>query len=766
MAPRRIRWIAPLAAAILLAGLAGAQTLGPQEDPIARLARLALAEARATLDANSKLPRQAAYEIGVLQAVMGDLEGGVATITGVADPSGAGGPRWRALAEAARAVADKGHTEAVQRASERLLGADRAAVLFGLAEARFAGGETELATLTAVELGQTYPDLAADLLLRVARATVAAGGQPPLDLLGRVLELGRRIPADRRDPDGASTQARILTDLMLLHVAAGNDDAALAAAEAISDRQARQQPLLQLAMLQVGRQHYDAAVDTANKLSIEAIDPATGAGVQPLALARIAQARAAAGDREGALSVAKRAVESARRVIANDARTQSLLAASVALSKSGDARAGSNIAAEAIVVLIDDQDRRAVQLLGSARAQAISGNEEVARQTFLAGRQIASRAKSAAAREAAVTVPAEIGWTGDAVEALSLYPKDSEEQRAARILLARTLSASGHREDAVAVARELKADRPLDRRARVTALCAVVAASQQDGNTELLREALALAIDPFTLPAVREVIETAADAALPGVAIEGWRAALDGAAKTGLAETALDIPGILAALDRALRNGILAGRSPAELATAIEQAAEGTRDRELHVASLVMLAKALAESGDRGSAEKLIGLAAGLARQITPPDRRATALAELGAVAASIGFEAHATSAFDIAEALLAELDTVPPALLLAVSETELPLPRPGLGHFLLRSAMSVENLVKEGSTDLRRLSRVAAYAGQYADSLAIAKRVWRAEERLAAYLDLVRVLAGRPLQPLREPTYYPLPDTVTAPVG
>ncbi|MBI2303077.1 MAG: hypothetical protein HYU66_29570 [Armatimonadetes bacterium] len=760
-------WVGILAAALVV-GPSGAQVLGPPSGSSARVAKTALLEARQLVQQDKSLPRESIFEVGLLQAVLGNLEEGLATITSTADATGPAGPRWRALAEAALLVSQRGDVDAVQKAADRTQGADRAALQVGLTEARYRAGDEALALLTASEVGGRYPAVAAALLVRLAADAAAGGKLPTVETLGRILELGQKIPAAERNAAGDPAQADVLTDLMLLHVAAGNDDAALRAADSVSDPDDRQRALSHLVTLQVGKARFDAAVGTAQKLGGELVDPPSSAALQVAALCRVARAQVDAGLAPAGLVTAKAALESARRVVDGYRRARSLLVVSEVLSRGGDKTLGSNAASEALALAFADQDQRAMVLLYAARAQHVAGVDQVAQVTFTAAREVVARSKQAATWEAALTVPAALGLTSEAVAGLALFQKDPAGLRQARIVLARALAANGYRDDAVAVARGYTTTQPADRHSEVQALCEVVANSPGAGagSQELLKEALALTGDPLDLDGIQLVADTGADAALPAVAVAAYAKAIEGAAKARRAESEIGLPRLIVAVSRALKAGLAAGQNAPELATQVEQAAGTSRDDEARSATMAILGRAFAENGSKEAGQSLLHAAEADARKAALPERRAALLAQQASVAALCGFDQHAQVGFDTAEALLEEMEHVPPAVLLVVAESEMAAGRTSCKTFLLRSAMTVESLGRDGSTDLLRLARVADYVGQPAEALAIARRVLRSDERLQAYLDLARILAGRPVRPLREPGYYPLPANVEMAAG
>lgn len=759
------RWPAGLLVclATLWGTAAGAQLLGPEGETARQTAKQALSAALQTLDQNTRLPRTAAYEIGVLQAQLGDLDGGVATILAVPDALGTSGPRWQALAQLSESVAVRGKLDAVQAMADRQKGVDRAAALCGLARARFKLGDVLQGTLTAVDLGDTYPDLAARLLANQAAALAAVGAKPPTDLLARALELAGKIPAAQREPDGGSTQASILATLMRLHAEAGNDAAALSAALAIKDADDRQTPLLELVELQVKAGRFAAAFDTAQKLSPEQADPTTAASTQVSALCAISLGQQGAGDADGALQTAKAAADSARQTVASYVRVRSLLAASEAVSKAGDGRAGTNLTAEALVVLLNNNDQKALALLSAGRAQMVGGSESLATQTFSAARQVVAVCQDPATLLAAVTVPASIGRLDDATSALALFKTGSDEQRQARVALSRTLAQAGRRADAMAAARAIGLLKAEDRHAQVQALCAIVETKSAPDDADLLGEALGLTLDPFDLAGIRAVAAAAGSAGLPSVALAAYRAAVTGAAKVAPAGAAAEARGVLDAVVVAVGTGLAAGQNAGEVVTACEQSLEAVAEPEARAAAFALLAQTFGRVNEAASASRLLSDARSATDKLADPVRRSMVLSELGAVAFEAELTGLSQACFDTAEAVLSETDWVSPAAVLALAETEAPCGRTTARRLLLRSVMSVRDFRHDGADDLARLARVADYVGQPADALAIARRVADDTKRVEAYLDLARVLAGQPVKPLRSGGYFRLPATVDA---
>ena len=203
---RRCAWMIiglVLAAAPGLAGLR-VQEVG-SEAARQKIARTALTEAKQLFDSN-RLPREGLLEIGVLQAVTGDLDGGLGTITVVDDQKGPGGPRWAALREVAQTLTAKGQLEAVQKSAQRQRASDRAALLAGIGAAQLAAGQELPAVLTLQELGTGYPAVAAGVLLDYAAAKQAKGEAAVTELLGRALDLARRIPTNLKEADGRTVR--------------------------------------------------------------------------------------------------------------------------------------------------------------------------------------------------------------------------------------------------------------------------------------------------------------------------------------------------------------------------------------------------------------------------------------------------------------------------------------------------------------------------------------------------------------------------------
>lgn len=744
-----------------LAARVAAAGIGPQVDQGPVIARSALTEARQLVDQQSRLPREAVFDIGLLQALLGEFEAGVATITAAADTAGPGGPRWVALAEAARATAAKGQPELVQTVAERQKGADRAALLVGLARAQLAADNTPLALLNLQEVGGLYPALAANELLSAAEEMAAAGKTPPTEVYSRALDLARVVPGTELS-GGQPSQALLLGRLVALHAAAGNDDAALQAAEAVTDPDQRQGPLAEVARCSAAAGRFERAVDAARKLSTEQADPASGASRQVTALAAVSKLQ------EGAMAVAtaRLAAEAAKRAVDNYVRVRSLLTASEALSAAGEQAAASALAAQALSdIHVTAQGQRATALLHAARAQALAGQREVAEATFRAAREVVALAKDPATYNAAVAVPAAIGLVGEAKAGLALR-KDPASLIAGRLVLARTLAAHGYPAEAIAVAQEFDATRPDEKLARIQALVAV---ATPERGLELLREAVKLASEaPLDLASLRLIAARAESERWPEIALAVYAAATESAAKTarpeaelGLAElaelTARTVSSRFAPPPAAYADALALG----ELATLAEQTLGSTQDPMTRSAGLATVGGAVCRAGDRAGGERLLAAAAKAAREVTPEDRQIRALAEHGAAAAGCGYVELAARSFTAAEAMLDNLADIGARVLLPLAEAEAQHGRFTAGRFLLRSILTIEGFAREGSSDLRSLAQVAAYVGQPADALAMIRRIYRPEERLSGYLDLARVLIGRPVAPLRQPAGYPLPPVI-----
>jgi len=757
------RCLAWLATGLLLISAAVGQGMGPQPDSAAmRTARQALALAK-ELVANSKnVSPTANWEVGYLEAWLGELDQGLATICSVVDPEQQG--RLDSLLRVGHDIGARGQVEAVAAASTKLRGADRAWLLTGLAEAQFELGETLPALANLMEVANTEPALAAGHLLDRAATLRRSGQRVPEELLSRALEAVRKIPNEAVDAAGVEVQATAATRLAELHVADGNDDAALQAAEAAADPDHRQLPLLRLATLQARSGRFGRAVDTAAKLSVELPEPGTGASYRVTALSRIAAAQIKAQDRagDGATATAQIADDAAQRTIDNGVKTLSLLLAAGNWVAAGQPDKMNVLISGALSGLhITDQTRRAQVLLRAGCVQAAAGEAELADVSFKSGREVAALAGTPAALEAAVAWPAEAGLVAQATAGLDLR-KDPVSQRDGRLLLVRSLASGGHLDAALTAAEPFDLQAPEGRQAFLSAILSVAEAAPPARRSELLGRALAVARAPHDLESLARVSLAAGQLGLPDVAIDTYAAALAGAAQLNAAESQLGLDRFLNALAAALRKRAEDGADPGALAGSAEAAALATRDALARAAALTVIGQTVAELGALEAGGRLLDRAASEARGVEPHERQVRALAEEAAVAARLGFAQRAQASFDAAEAICDLLDAVPPELLLTLAETEAEAGRTGTERWLLRSVLTLPNFEREGSTDLLRLARVAAYGQLPADSLAICRRIHRPNERLDAYLGLARVNLDRPVRPLRSRDWYPLPEWIS----
>ncbi len=741
-----------------------AQALGPGEDPRYKVAATALTEAKGLIDASRRVPPSAAYDIGLLQCLLGNMDGGVATICSAEDPSGPNGPRWNALFEAAYEVSRKNAIELVQKTAGRQRQSDRAAMMAGLAQAQFEAGQVLPAMLSMQEVGVSQPGVAAEQSLGWAEALRGKGTEPPTELYSRILDFARRIPPPERDAEKRSRQATVLARLVNFHAAAGNDDAALLAAEAVADPDDRQRPLYQLATLQAAAGRCDRATGTATKLSTEAPNAPSTASWQVSALARIVACQAKASQTEGAQATANRAAEAARRTVNNEVRVGSLLAASEAASAAGLRSLAGTLASQALGDLhVTEQRKRALALLNAGRAQYLAGNREVAETTFDAARKVVILTREDDVYDEAIMVPAGLGLIGEAKAGLALR-KDPVQKRAGRLVLVTALAKAGYLNEALAEAREYAVGTLDDRKARVQALAAVAERAEPGPAAELIREALALVTDPFEAESVQALCLLAGRRGLPATALKCLQTALDGVAKRGGIEK-LPLDELLESVGQALRRPTGEDGDKPGLVAAAERAGMTIREPMARTAALCALTRTVA-TNDRDGGAKLLAAGAREARTVTPEGRLAHALAEVGAVAAGSGYEADAVGCFNAAEAVLENLQQVTGTVLLAVFECEAQSGRKTAGRFLMRSLLTIENFEREGSTDLRRLARVAAFTAAPGDTLAIARRTYRAEEKLAAYLDLARAVVGQPMPALRQRDHFPLPAVVRPPAA
>lgn len=737
---------------ILATGAVDAQG-GPPE--FEALARRSLETARRMIEQNSKLPREAVYDIGFLQALLGELDAGVATIRLTPDDSGPAGPRWRALEQTGYRVGLSRSGDLLRTAGERQRGADRAALLFGLARAEF---ELELVTealLTTVSAAAQYPAYGATLLLD----QLAGADVPAPELIGQALELARRIPPEQRTADGRSQQAAVLGRLASLQAELGNDQAALQACEAVVDPDDRQEPLLELLRAQAAAGRFTQAIDTAAKLSPEAADRLTGASLPTVGLADIAALQQESGDDAGAAETVRRAVDASQRTADAYLRIRSLVHAAEAWALCGQGGKASNLIAEALAQQVTgSHQQRATVLLAAGRVLAVADERELAEVYFKAGREVAALAKDDATIGLAVSTPATVGQVDDSLAALELVREEPVRKRGFRVLLAKTLAASGYRSDGIAAARDMARELPEDRAAFVTAICAIVAGSPADSNAELLREAIDAVKDPFDRQSLKQISDTAVAAGLGQLAVEAYATVLAGGARTATPEAALELPHFLGNVRRAVAERLAAGQPAGELSAAAEQAALTTRDATARVAAVDTIALALAEGGDLVSSARLLQSAATVLPQITLDEARVAAMANHAAIADACGQPELADASFIAAESLLDSLPTVPPAALLTLAECQAQAQRGGAARFLVRGIMAVRNLDKEGSTDLLALARVALCGGMYADTEAILTRIYRPEEQLTAILDVARAVIGEPLPALRDMPFYPRP--------
>jgi len=757
------RNLARLATGLLVISTAFGQGMGPQPDSAkVRTARQALGLAKDLAATAKNVSPTANWEIGYLEAWLGELDLGLATICSVEDPDTAG--RLDALFRTGHDIGARGQIEAVATASAKLRGADRAWLLAGLAEAQFELGEMLPGLATLMQVAEGHPALAADHLLNRAVILRRSGQRVPTELLSRALEAVRKIPNELVDENGAEVQAEAATRLAEIHVADGNDDAALQAAEAASDPDHRQVPLLRLATLQANAGRFGRAIDTAAKLSVELPEPGSGASYRVTALSRIIAAQIAASDRDGAgaVATAEIATDAARRTVDNGVQTLSLLLAAGNWVAVGQPEKLTTLVSGALSgIHITDQTRRAQVLLRAACVQAAAGNAELAEVSFKSGREVAAVANTPAALDSAVAWPAEAGLVAEATAGLALR-KDPAAQAAGRLLLVRSLAKGGFIEPALAAAEPFDVTLPEGRQAYLSALISVAEVAPPARRGGLMTRAVNIAKTPYDLESLARVAKAAGELGLPDVAIDTYAAALAGAAEINTAETKLDLDRFLNALAAALRKRADEGADPGALAGSAESAALATRDAVARSAALTVIGQTVAELGALEAGGRLLDRAAAEARVVQPHERQVRALAEEAAVAARLGFSQRAKASFDAAEAICDLLDAVPPELLLTLAETEAEAGRGGTERWLLRSVLTLPNFEREGSTDLLRLARIAAYANLPADSLAMCRRIYRPNERLEGYLGLARVNLDRPVRPLRSRDWYPLPEWIT----
>ena len=754
---RRAVW---LAAGLMALGAVGGQNMGPQPDSAAmRTARQALGLAKELVAESKNVPPSATWEIGYLEAWLGELDAGLATICSTEETERHG--RLETLYQTGRDIGARGQVEAVQAASAKLHGADRAWLLSGLAAAQFELGETLPALLNLQQVAETDPALAANQMIDRAAVLRHDGQRVPTELLSRLLEAVRQIPNEAVDGDGQPVQASTVTRLVELHAADGNDDAALQAAEAASDPDQRQIPLLRLVTLQARAGRFDRSIDTAAKLSLEQAAPASGASYRVTGLARVVATQARAGDNEGAQTTAQIASQAAQQTVDNGVRALSMLLAAGSLVNAGQPDRITTLVSGALSDLhITDQTRRAQVLIRAACVQAAAGQADTAAVSFKSGREVVALAKTTAAYDAAVAWPAENGLVEDASAGLALR-KDPADLRVGRLLLVRSLASGGYLDAALSAAEPFDLQQPEGRTAFLDAVISVAEQAPPAKRPELLSRALAVARQPYDLESLAKVAAAAGDLGLPETAIDTYATALAGATEINAAESKLGLDRFLNALSNALRRRAAAGADPGALAGSAETAAMATRDPVARAAALTVIGQTVADLGALEAGGRLLDRAAAEARVVKPDERQVRALAEEAAVAARLGFANRARASFDAAEAICDLLDAVPPELLMTLAETEAEAGRTGTQRYLLRSIMTLPNFEREGSTDLLRLSRIAAYGSLPADSLAICRRIYRINERLEAYLGLARVNLDRPVKPLRTRDWYPLPEEI-----
>ncbi len=753
-----------IACLLLLAAVtARAQTLGPAETPWDRLAKTALSEAQDLVTINKTLPRESLFDIGLMWALSGELSKGLQTICGTPDATGPGGPRWAALVEVGHTLAARGKAGPVQRAAEKQAGADRAALLVGLAQAQFEAGEDLAAMLNLQEVANAFPAVAAELMVARAESVEAEGGEPATELLSRTLDAARKIPPAQRQESG-SVQAAVLTRLAMIHVRLEKDAAALQAVEAVADPDDRQAPLLALTGAQAAGGRYAAALDTATKAGSENADPATEASRQVTGYAIVARAAAAHSD-AAAGEAARRAAESAKGTVDNYIRVRSLILAAEA-HLAAETGAGAALLTQALADLhVTDQGQRARALAAAARAQVLAGQSEPAQTTFASALEVAALARDERTADAVVMAPASLGLVDLAERGLALR-QEPEALLRGRLLLARTLAEEGFAKEAEAALGKLDLGKRAERLARMEGLCQVAERLAGGSDERLLRDSLRLAADPFDPAGVRRVAATAAGKGLAAVALEAFGAAVEGMVKSSKSYLEVGADELLAAVRTALARSAAAGADLSALTSAAAQAAMAAGEPMVRAAGLSALGSALAELGQGVEAERLLATASVEARRVTPEARMVQALCEHGAVAGLAGFPALADSSFSAARGLLDVLDAVSPPVLLAYAECEAEVGRKTAGVYLLRSVLTLPGFGRDGSTDLRRLGRVAGYQDLWADALAMARRVDRPNERLAALLDVARNILARPMLPLRARDVFALPDSLTVAAG
>ncbi|MCC7494925.1 MAG: hypothetical protein IT204_21420 [Fimbriimonadaceae bacterium] len=707
----------------------------------ARLAASGLREARAIVDANTRLPRERLYELGTLQALLGEPEAGVATITAV--PEAVGG-RWEALQGLATELAERQQGDVVQRLASRQKASDRAALLAGLAAAETSAGQFAEALLKIDEVSRLRPEVAVTLLWAALEKLPAGTDATPIE--SRLLTASAALPAPAAGEPG-DPQAAALGKLAAHLAAAGKPDAAVKAVEAVRVPAQQTAALAELAARAAAAGDFASATAVARRIPLETTVPEGGPSWQVSALAQVAQQQLAK-DPAGAKLTAAAAAEAARRVVANSPRVRSLLGAGEALNAAGEAAAAGQLATQALSELqVAGLPERAQALLYIARLQHLTGQLPAAETTFRAAREVVPLAKSLAIYDAAVRVPAAVGLVGEAKAGLELRSTPAVKLDG-RMLLLRTLAAHRFVEAAVAEARDFDAAQPLLRPYRIDALLALAPASPDGAG--LLNEALGLAGDPVDVPRLHAAAELAAAAGWPHLVLAALQPALPNLAARHPADRNR-VAQMRDLLDTALRTRRELPGAPtaAALAERLPAVLAAWPDPERRAVLLTELAVALQPAAGPAAAEIVRTALAG-AREVQPVERSILLQATLGALAQRAGWSELATAALDEAERLTDEQPEIPAWLLFDLAENQLLAGRRSAGRFLLRAVLTLPDFGRAGSDDLARLARVAVYSGRLAEALAFARRIERTEDRLQTYLDLPRVVAGQPLPALR----------------